>query len=196
MIDCFCFDRLRDIPELASGMFSHRQMQFITRQNWNLKATPLGHEFDEYDDKNSTYIIAHVENTHLASLRLRSLRHRSMLTDKFGRLLLNSPPIDQGAYEVSRYCVSPHLGNLSTVVSSNLFRGAIDFARENECQSIVGLFSKSMETIYRRHSVVPKVLSETELDGDAICLGLWDESNLPPGASSTVKDTKKIVSIG
>jgi len=196
MIDYFCFNKLRDIPELASGMFSHRRIQFIARQKWKLTSTPLGHEFDEFDDENSTYIIAHIEKTHLASLRLRSLQHKSMLTEKFGSLLVKSAPIPENTYEVSRYCVSPYLGNLSSVVNSSLFRGALDFAKKNESGSIVGIFSKQMSTIYRKHSIVPKVLSEKQLDGDIICLGLWDDSTLPLECSTFAKNSTKVVQIG
>jgi acyl homoserine lactone synthase len=98
---------------LAHSIFSDRGQQFVQRLQWDLCVTPHGHEFDEYDDEYSAYLIVHRNARHIGSCRVRPTTCTTMLTDHF----LNSFPgadhfvnMQKGrVYELTRFCRSPHI---------------------------------------------------------------------------------------
>lgn len=69
-----------------AAMHSDRARQFVTRLGWNLKVDQCGWESDEYDDERSEIFLISSGALHLASCRLRSAQHGTMLEDHFSAL--------------------------------------------------------------------------------------------------------------
>lgn len=73
-----------DLPTpLANGIFADRRRQFVDRLQWDLCLTPSGQEIDEYDDKDSEYLVVHKKGQHMGSCRVRPTTCSTMITDHF-----------------------------------------------------------------------------------------------------------------
>ena len=96
-----------------AAMHSDRARQFVIRLGWNLRVDQCGWESDEYDDGRSEILLVSSGALHLASCRLRSARHGTMLEDHFSTLFpgvcATVASNRDNFYELSRLVTSPDL---------------------------------------------------------------------------------------
>lgn len=174
MIEILTIADLSAKPDLADSMFRDRADQFKQRHGWPVHVNPLGHEFDQYDDASSHYVIAHDGmGKHLGSLRLRDIKCNCMLSEHFGSLLIGSPPISDRTLEVTRFCISPNNTRPDRNVSQELFERAYEFALDRSYEGWVGVFSTVMLRVYRSNRWPLKILSECRMHGEVVRLGHW-----------------------
>lgn len=90
-------------------MHRQRKAVFVDRQGWNLPV--LGDlEVDDYDDADTTYLIAKAESRSaevLASARLLPTVRPHLMADLFERACDGHAPRGPYIWEVSRFCVNP-----------------------------------------------------------------------------------------
>lgn len=175
LVETFTISDISANSGLANSMFCDRAHQFKHRQGWAVNVNPLGHELDEYDDADTTYVVAHDgTGNHLGSLRLRDLSKPCMLSQSFGALLISSPPIVGKTLEVTRFCLSPRDRTGGKAVSQALFRRAYQYAHEHSYAGWVGVFDGLMLRIYRANRWPLKILNTCDAYGDTLRLGYWE----------------------
>lgn len=90
-------------------MHRQRKLVFVDRQRWNVPV--IGDmEVDDYDDANTTYLIAKADCSSsevLASARLLPTERPHLMTDLFARACDGDAPRGPYIWEVSRFCVNP-----------------------------------------------------------------------------------------
>ena len=100
---------------LENDIFSDRRRQFVDRLQWDLCLTRTGHEVDEYDDAESTYLVVHKHDKHMGSCRVRPTTSSTMVTDHFYDSFPDAPHflrMQKGKlYELTRFCRSPDISS-------------------------------------------------------------------------------------
>lgn len=94
-------------------MHRQRKVVFVDRQGWNVPV--IGDmEMDDYDDADTTYLIAKADSNSaevLASARLLPTVRPHLMTDLFAQACDGRAPRGPYVWEVSRFCVNPEVAS-------------------------------------------------------------------------------------
>ena len=89
------------------AMFEDRKSVFVDLLKWDVPVLDGRFEFDEFDDRNATYlIIADEDGDHLGSARLLPTTRPHILGTLFAGLCAAPPPAGQDVMEITRFCLS------------------------------------------------------------------------------------------
>lgn len=156
---------------LCQEMFRARASQFVNRLGWKLNVDINGRETDLFDDPDAHYVIVSDENgRHAGSARLRSTLKPTLVNNVFLHLLDDVPINASGVWECSRFCLSEGAESRFAV---KLLHAIAVFALQKDARSIVGVYDKRMERVYRRYSIPPTTICSPQSNIDGIGIGAW-----------------------
>lgn len=142
-------------PILLDAMLRLRYEAFHKRLNWEVRVDQ-GRECDEYDDADTTYVIAHEPGSDrvLASWRLRATTGNYMLKDSFPQILRGAKaPRCSSMLEVSRFVVDHRGNNMRDGMNQfrnltkELFAHTVKYAFENNVQSGIWVTTLGVERL-------------------------------------------------
>jgi len=169
-------EELERQTQLRTSMFRDRATQFSERLGWDVNVNDSGEEVDEYDSLNPLYVIVtHPDGSHAGSLRFLPTTGRTMVNEHFLHLTdevdIRSPRI----WECTRFCISPRAGRRT---AAKLLAAGGKLMKEYQIDHFVGVFDARMERVYQRIGSSPTVLGRSMIGDEAICVGLWEYSEL------------------
>lgn len=169
------------LSSIYEEMLLGRARVFRDRMKWNVEVRD-GKEIDWYDQNaDPIYVVSLNEaGSVVGSLRLLPATGPTMLRREF-RSFFQEPIIVDGpmTWECTRFCVHP--ASLAgavrvTNVSGQLLSGLCDLALESGIESVVGIYARPMERVYRQLGWPPKRLSMSLPRVGRICCGSWEVS--------------------
>lgn len=161
---------------LSQTMFRDRAAQFRGRLGWDVKVDERGFEKDEYDDKDSTYIVLEQDDgRHAGSIRLRPMVKPTMLVDHFSHLADVTPFQRMDTWECTRFCLSP---NAPYRTANLLLAGIEAFTLSRNVHALVAVYDKRVQRVYRRLGVAPLVLGQSALGPEQVFVGVWSKADM------------------
>lgn len=92
------------------SMFRDRKTVFVDLLKWDLPVLEGEYELDQFDDEHAVYVIvADGAGDHLGSARLLPTTRPHILGSMFSDLCAGDPPTGPGAFEITRFCLSPRI---------------------------------------------------------------------------------------
>jgi N-acyl-L-homoserine lactone synthetase len=115
-----------------ANMFRARKRVFIDLLKWDIPALADNFEVDQFDTASTTYLmLAEPDGTHLGSMRLLPSTGPNILGSIFPDLCDDTPPADDGIWEISRFCLSRDVRAAERrLVRNRLITLAVTFARQ------------------------------------------------------------------
>lgn len=164
-------------PQIYQQMLEHRATQFVDRLKWPLSKTDEGFEIDAYDRPGSLYCVVERNGRHAGSLRLRAPGDGIMTEDVFEPLWLQGAPRLQGAIEVTRFCVAPHLApDERTLVVADLLLGLCRYCLQNGIEKVFGVVFPAVARVIRNAGWQGESLAVQVSDVGRLVLMEWHAS--------------------
>ena len=91
--------------ELLDSLFWARYNVFVIGRGWDELARPDGRDIDQYDDRDTVYVIGHEGFDVFAGARMRHSSERHLLRDTFSHLCEGPVPAGDSVVECSRLFV-------------------------------------------------------------------------------------------
>ncbi|MEP5757868.1 MAG: acyl-homoserine-lactone synthase [Litoreibacter sp.] len=166
---------LNRIPILRDSMYRDRAQQFSKRLKWAVSVDENGHEIDQYDNNQSSYLIAsNNDGQHMGSLRINTADRNCMLVEHFAEEFPSVADYDSTVCEITRFCLSPSLeARHSTLLSVSLMRTLfLNCLNNGSVNRIVGLCYRPIVNVYNRAGLSPCSISSGRRDSQLI-LAEW-----------------------
>ncbi|TCV98895.1 acyl-homoserine-lactone synthase [Biostraticola tofi] len=160
-----------------------RKKTFKDRLDWRVSC--IGdREFDQYDNKNTHYLLGCYEGDLICSVRFINMNHPNMITGPFNEFFDYSAPEDHRLMESSRFFVDKQrvksLTDTKLPFCHLLFLGMVNYARSIGKKGILTVCSKSMYIILKRSGWIIKIesigMSEKNEPVYLLNLGIDDKS--------------------
>lgn len=112
MIHLVNYENKGQYLEILTQMHEQRKSIFMDKLKWDLTEFD-GQEIDQFDTKDTIYLIAMDEENKVirSSLRLNPTTKPHLMTEVLSNYCAESPPIDENIWEISRYCYNPNIKN-------------------------------------------------------------------------------------
>lgn len=174
MIRFLYADQLSQFPELASGMFQHRAVQFKERLKWDVAVDHDGFEKDEYDALNPLYVIWETSpGIHGGSMRILPTVGRTMVNEHFSHLTDGVKIVSPLIWECTRFCIAPDENQNGAAIAGAIMLAGHELGMRFGLQSSVGVFDARMVHIYRSIGWTPEIVGSQGEGRARICVGLW-----------------------
>ncbi|CAI0923170.1 Acyl-homoserine-lactone synthase [Serratia entomophila] len=135
-------------------LFSLRKKTFKDRLDW-IVSCENNMEFDEYDDRHTTYVFGTYKDQVICSLRFIETRNPNMISGGEFNAYFNNISLPEGNYvEASRLFIDKErvkaLQLRRQPISAILFLSMINYARSSGYQGIYAIISHPMLVIFQR----------------------------------------------
>lgn len=156
------YNKLSD--KRSMELFSLRKKVFKDRLNWAVTCTD-DMEFDEYDNKNTTYLFGVYGDTVICGLRFIEMKYNNMVTGTTFRSFFKKINVTEGNYlDASRLFIDKFRVrklNLNLYpLSSMLFLAMINYAMNFFHDGIYAIISHPMLIIFKRSGWLIKVVEQ------------------------------------
>lgn len=140
------------------GISEYRYRVFVEMLGWELQCEP-GFEADQFDRKDTVYVVAHDENSDIIGLgRLLPTTSPYLLGDVFPDLLNGAaPPCSPDVWELSRFAAvdfnstsTSALGQFSSEIAIELLHQSIATARAHGAKQLITVSPLGIERLLRR----------------------------------------------
>lgn len=166
---------LHRYPKIRDSMFRDRADQFSVRLGWDVHVDKNGEERDQYDALDPLYVVwEQADGRHGGSMRFLPTTGPVMVNDVFGHLTGGSPVQSPVIWECTRFCLSR---DAEPRVAAALMLSGGEIMRGLGIRSVVGIFDRRMERIYRAIGFWPEILGSDGTGRDKISVGLWSFSS-------------------
>ncbi len=159
-----------DSPEM-DRMLKARAYLFHDRLKWDVSVDRNGHEKDQYDTPDATYLILedHLDN-HVASCRMIPLTRPNMTCEAFPGLFDRSMIDDPSAcVECTRFCVTGSFAHSERDMSEQLFIEGAHWLKTTSYSSLIAVFYPAMLRVYKRAGWSPRMINLQ----DGLIVGQW-----------------------